>query len=104
VLAFDVERQVVRVVDGDTFRLESLDPEVQPSHVCRMLGYDAPESFILKDDKWRPTGDLEAKAATERLSELVRDQTVRIRAKRKVNYGRWLCQVWLLNGTSVNER
>jgi endonuclease YncB( thermonuclease family) len=44
-----------------------------------------------------------AKAATERLRELIGDRTVRIRAERKGNYGRWLCQVWLLNGTNVNE-
>lgn len=100
--AFDVERRVVRVVDGDTFRFESLDPEISETHTCRMLGYDAPESWVREGGEWRATGDPEAAAAAERLRELVEGRTVRIRAERKGYYGRWLCEVWLPDGTSVN--
>lgn len=92
--AFDVERRVARVTDGDTFEFESLDKEVSATHTCRMLGYDAPEKYVWEGGTWRKTNNPQAQQASERLAELISGKTVRIEAKRTDRYGRWLCEVW----------
>ncbi len=101
--ASEFEAKVTRVVDGDTLDFEAEILNVVVKGTCRMLDYDAPESYVMEHGKWRETGDPEAAAATRRLGELVGDGPVRIRAGRTDRYGRWLCEVWLPNGMSINK-
>ncbi len=88
--------EVVRVVDGDTykFRVPLLNVVVQGT--CRTRHYNAPE---LRGEEG-PKG-IEARA---RLKELIEGKTVTILAGETADrYGRWVCETWLLDGRSVDK-
>jgi micrococcal nuclease len=86
---------VSRVVDGDTLKFEVTLFNVVVRGTCRMLGYNAPE---IRGEE-RPLG-LEA---AEKLKELVGDGEVLVLAEENADrYGRWLCDIFLEDGTHVN--
>jgi len=102
-VASDFEARVTRVVDGDTFDFEADILNVVVKGTCRMLHYDAPESYVMEGGQWRETDDPDAQEATERLTTLLGKESVLIKAERTDKYGRWLCEVWNAHGTSVND-
>ena len=101
--AFEVDRKVVRIEDGDTFEFESLDPAVAPTHRCSMLGYDAPEGSVWNGGRWVKSPDPKAAGAANMLRKLILGKVVRIRGERTGTDDRWRCEVWLKDGTSVNR-
>jgi|GEM_PF-2276107 len=101
--AFEVERKVVRVEDGDTFEFASLDTAVAPTHRCTMVGYDAPEGSVWNGGRWVKSPDRRAAAAAGMLRKLIAGKVVRIRGERTGTDDRWRCEVWLKDGTNVNR-
>ena len=83
-----------KIVDGDTFTFRHAHLDVDISGTCRMTGYNAPEVR----GKEKPLG-LEA---STRLAKLLTRSQVKITAEKRDRYGRWLCDVWLEDGTHVN--
>ncbi|HMG89378.1 MAG TPA: thermonuclease family protein [Chryseolinea sp.] len=78
--------KVVKVVDGDTFDLMS-DKKIR----IRMFGIDSPErgqSFSVK--------------AKEFTAGLIAGKEITVTIINKDRYGRFVCDVYLDNGTSVN--
>jgi endonuclease YncB( thermonuclease family) len=89
------EADVVAVVDGDTFQFEAGLINVIIRGRCRMLRYNAPELAGAER--------AEGLRAKEKLGGLIGGKTVRVEAKGTDKYGRWLCEVWLPDGTNVND-
>lgn len=89
------EAEAVYVIDGDTFQFEVGLINVVIRGRCRMLRYNAPE-LIEKERQ-------EGMRAKEKLRELIEGKRVRIESDETDKYGRWLCDVWLPDGTNVNE-
>ncbi|RHH26162.1 nuclease [Desulfovibrio sp. AM18-2] len=86
---------VARCFDGDTLKLTD-------RRVLRLAGLDAPELYASKGGK----PQYYAREARDRLTDLVRGQTVTLLAagvKHKDPHGRWLAEVLLANGQSLNE-
>jgi len=90
---FPVEADVI--IDGDTFTFTHKHLGVAIEGTCRMTGYNAPEVR----GKEKPLG-LEA---STKLAELLTQSQVKVKADKKDRYGRWLCDVWLEDGTHVNK-
>lgn len=86
------EAEVTSVIDGDTFYFDAKLLNVVVRGKCRTLHYNAPE---IGEEKYR--------GATNKLSELIEDKTVEIKAEKADRYGRWLCEVQLPDGTNVND-
>ncbi|WP_462137645.1 thermonuclease family protein [Candidatus Mycalebacterium sp.] len=88
---------VERIVDGDTIRILYKPGH---SHPVRLEGIDCPE--IMRHDS---PGDPFAKEATELLSKLLKNKTVRARfgAERYDRYGRLLAFVFS-DGVNVNRK
>jgi micrococcal nuclease len=83
------EVRVVSIADGDTFTgLTAGKERIR----IRLEGIDCPER-----------GQAFSKNATEALSELVFDQTVRLEESSKDRYGRTIAKVYLSDGRCVNE-
>jgi hypothetical protein len=93
--ADEFERKVTWVVDGDSFKFQVRVLDVTVEDECRMLGYNAPEM----------TGEerLMGRRAKGKLIDLIAGETVRISTEKRDRYGRNLCDVWLRDGTHVNE-
>ena len=81
--------QVLRVIDGDTFKFIDEDGEAIS---VRLYGIDAPE----KKQIW-------GKEAGDYLCSLICDKTVRIDVKAKDKYGRIVAETFVDN-ESVNEK
>jgi micrococcal nuclease len=92
---YSFEAQVERVVDGDTYEFTGYMLNTTVKGWCRMQLYNAPEV----KGKERPQGLLSKDA----LIGLIAGKRVEIKADKTDKYGRWLCQTWLPDGTSVDE-
>ena len=82
------EGHVVKVIDGDTFDLKYGNEKIR----IRMFGIDSPErgqAFNVK--------------AKEFTASLIADKHVRVVIKNKDRYGRSVADVYLDDGTHVNE-
>jgi len=84
------------VIDGDSMMVRANLPTGTSTVHCRMLRYNAPEMT----GEERPAGI----RARNRLRELVSGKTLIIRTEKKDRHGRFLCDAWLPDGTSVNDR
>jgi endonuclease YncB( thermonuclease family) len=86
--------QLVRVVDGDTLRL---NVQVEPGlwrmdHPCRLLRFSAPERYTQK-----------GKAATAALDALVRGRRLTVEVSGRDHFGRWLIELYAAaDNVSVN--
>lgn len=84
--------KVVKVVDGDTIKLES-------GETVRYLGMDAPEiyEFDNKGNRWVKRDNCYSEEAMNRNKELVNGKTVRLGRdiSDKDRYGRLLRYVWI---------
>jgi endonuclease YncB( thermonuclease family) len=94
------EAEAVYVIDGDTFQFEVGLINVVIRGRCRMLRYNAPE---LTGPELTEKERQEGTRAKDKLRELIEDKRVRIESDETDKYGRWLCEVWLPDGTNVNE-
>ncbi|SDF26758.1 micrococcal nuclease [Desulfovibrio legallii] len=86
---------VARCFDGDTLKLTD-------RRVVRLAGIDAPELHAPQGDK----AQYYAREARKALTERVRGRKVTLRAagvKHKDPHGRWLAEVLLEDGESLNE-
>jgi endonuclease YncB( thermonuclease family) len=93
------EAEAVYVIDGDTFQFEVGLINVVIRGRCRMLRYNAPE---LTGPELTEKERQEGTRAKDKLRELIEDKRVRIESDETDKYGRWLCEVWLPDGTNVN--
>jgi len=91
---------ILRVVDGDTVAAEiDLGLRMSSAQTLRLAGIDAPERR--SDD---PRTREQASGAATRLAELIQGKRVIIRTSKAEKYGRWLAQIWLEDGTDVNQQ
>ena len=94
--------QVVRVVDGDTVVLNidlGCGVWLNGEH-CRLAGIDAPEK--------RGEDRAEGFAALHRLQSLIEAEAFRLIVRtykdRRGKYGRWIVELWTVDGINLNER
>lgn len=90
-LAEEMQGRVYWYADGDSFKFKGRHIKDE----CRMLGYNAPE----RNEKGPPSGA----AAKKKLMSLIDGRDLRISAEKRDKYNRLLCQVWLSDGTHVNQ-
>jgi micrococcal nuclease len=94
---------VLRWVDGDTVRLlVDLGFKVKLEVDARLYGLNTPESR--SKDKAEKKRGLAAKAFAEALAPPGSVVPVRSHKCGNEKYGRWLAEVLLANGTTVNEQ
>jgi micrococcal nuclease len=93
-------REVVKIVDGDTFHLKSLTGG--KAERVRLIGIDAPETRTNGKKVKHPFGPV-SKAY---LDDLLKDRLVRLEydVTKKDQYGRTLAYVYLKDGTFVNAK
>lgn len=91
---------ILRVIDGDTCVAEiDLGFRMTNGQTLRLLGIDTPE--LKSKDAIEKT---KAQAAHLRLAELVQGKRVIVRTQKTDHFGRYLAQVWLEDGTDVNQQ
>jgi endonuclease YncB( thermonuclease family) len=96
---YQYQAQVVRVVDGDTCEISiDLGLKIYRRQNCRLSGINTPEL-----NATNPAVREKATAAKQRLIELVEGKNVFIISKKLDNYGRPLVEIFLSDGTSVNQ-
>lgn len=93
-------REVVKVVDGDTFHLKSLTGG-KPERI-RLIGIDAPETRTNGKKVKHPFGVI-SKAY---LDSLLKDRVVRLEydVTQRDQYGRTLAYAYLKDGTFINAK
>lgn len=77
------EAKVTSAIGSDQFYFDAKLLNVIVRGKCRTLHYNAPER-----------GEKGYAEAAGKLSELIENKTVEIKAERADRYGRWLCGVW----------
>lgn len=96
---YQYKAKILSVYDGDTCTaLVDLGFNTFRKIKIRLAGINTPE---LKSKDLRER--LKAKAARNRLKELVLGKDVYIVSHGKGKYGRWLCDMYLQDGTHVNK-
>lgn len=91
-----VEGKVIRVVDGDTLRLQA---EGRRFYTIRLASIDAPET-----GKRDQPGQAYGNAARRALTDLAEGRTLRGDCYEIDNYDRHICDLKLADGKSVNRR
>jgi micrococcal nuclease len=94
---------VLRVVDGDTLDLEiSLGMNVCIKERIRIRGINAPETYGVKKESEEYQKGMVTK---NRLIDLILGEKVQIHTHKdkKGKYGRYIADVYLVDGTSVGE-
>lgn len=90
---------VLRCIDGDTIVAEiDLGLRMSSSQTLRLIGIDTAE-LRSHDPRTREL----ANAGAKRTAELVQGKRVIIRTTKSDSFGRYLAQVWLEDGTDVNQ-
>lgn len=96
---YEYRAQVVRVIDGDSIVL-SVDVgfNVSLRDSFRLLGINAPE----KRGPSRAAGLVSTKALEDKLAP---HEWIEVRTHKdsRGKYGRWLAELWLLDGTNINK-
>lgn len=82
-LLSEFDAEVVRVVDGDTFRFKASLLNIDINDTCRMREYNAPEVH----GKEKAAGE----RAKCQLITLIGGKRIRVTTNGKDKYGRWLC-------------
>lgn len=90
---------VLRVIDGDTCVAElDLGFRMSSSQTLRLLGIDTPE--LRSHD---PLERAQAAAASQRLQVLIQGKRIIVRTTKADSFGRYLAQIWLEDGTDINQ-
>ncbi len=98
---YDYRATITRVIDGDTVDAQiDLGFTVSVSVRLRLYGIDTPE--LHSQDDAAKLAAVKAKALT---TELLQGKTVKISTYKKPDkYGRYLADIFLEDGTFVNEK
>lgn len=93
-----IKTRVVRVVDGDTIKV-NLSKE---NESLRLIGMDTPESVHPKKEKNVPEG----KIASDYVTDLIEGKDVYIEfdVEERDRYGRYLAYIYLENGEMLNDK
>jgi endonuclease YncB( thermonuclease family) len=90
-LGKEAQGRVYWYADGDSFKFKYDKGRDE----CRMLGYNPPE--------WNEKGPPSGKAVKKKLMSLIDKKDIRIMSTKRDKYKRLLCDVWLSDGTHVNN-